>query len=966
MSEQPANPSITSDQGLDRKRLKTLSNYFLAINQERLQRAREALPARHRQFLDQLPMLFHVNHPMLPGYVSHQTPAGLSDYNPDKTAITRTQQLARSFTYHRQPAMERNIHSLFLIGSCGSIGHSRGSDLDIWVCHAPTISAIEHQLLKQKTDAISQWASTLGLEAHFFLMEGEQFRSGQRQQLDAEDCGSSQHALLLDEFYRSGLLVAGRFPLWWIIPSSEDKNYDNYANTLRNKRYISADASVDFGTIDQIPAGEFIGAGVWQLYKAIDSPYKSVLKLLLTEAYAAEYPKVKTLSQQFKQAVHDEQLNIDELDPYVMIYRKLESYLLKRKEYKRLELVRRCFYFKVGLRLSFASPNRRQSWQWQLMEKLTREWQWPREHIHNLDTRKQWKVGKVIEEQKALVRELTNSYRFLKDFAQRNQVAALIHSEEMTVLGRKLYAAYERRAGKVEWINPDIAGQLTEENLCFYLAENSHSNQPTWVVGRDFTSNKKLPADKHGIKQSDSLLSLLTWCHYNGLYDAQTRITVKESNHQVTAFELGNLARHLSQQLPQAKQYGDASSAQHNRFKTPQRTTHIQLYINVGIDPMAAMQKQGIVRLSNQIDSLGYSGLRENLVANIEQISVNSWGEISCRQYEGNNALIRCLRDYLLMIPPGSDQRLPQLEVQCFCPQRAEAIRQRVEILFRDVIACYYSGTRPTNTRYLLEVQREFYLLQFIDNKPNFECVGSYLSLLQRLGQAQQAYSPIELDRYCLKDSVLAAICQHSSANNIQVFFQPKGESADIFIIDELGSLNTYSADFHNEKELLLPLQQFLNSILFRRQSEATELLSYYGQRPPAIEFYRLSNFAGKPATKPCALNEQLDPQQRYFFNVQAIAQRDQRGKISFNIYCDQQEFLALEYGEDLYNAVARFILSRRRSRERYPCFITDLDLSHCADLASGNNPNQPTQTIHYLQHKQTLEKALNAALSNL
>jgi len=962
--------------GLDRKQLKTLVRHFKALNQERFRRTLETLSERHQQFLELLPILFHVNHPMLPGYISHQTPCGLNSYKPTKKDIARAQQLARSFTYHRKPAMGCDIHSLFLMGSCGSIAHTRRSDLDIWVCHSPDISAIERQLLQQKADAISQWAVTLNLEAHLFLMEGEAFRNGQREQLHIEDCGSSQHFLLLDEFYRTGQLIGGRYPIWWLVPPKQDNDYEAYTQLLRHKRFIPADASIDFGSVGQIPAGEFIGAGIWQLYKAIDSPYKSVLKLLLTEAYAAEYPNVEPLSQSFKQMIHDEELDIDELDPYVMIYRKLESYLLKRKEYKRLELVRRCFYFKVGIRLSKLSGNRVNSWQQQLMEKLTAEWQWPQEHIHNLDTRRQWKVSKVMAEQKALVRELINSYRFLQEFARHSQATALIHSEEMTVLGRKLYAAFERRAGKIEWINPGIADQLTEESLCFFLSDNALSSNsspgshddsfPVWVVSRDFTPGNKQPIDQQGLKQADSLLELLTWCHYNGLYDGHTQLKVLRGAHQVSELELCQIARHLSQQLPQAKQYSDTNNRQHESFKKPQFTTHIFLYINIGIDPMEAIHKQGIVRLSNQIDSLGYSGLRENLVANIQQVSVNSWGEISCQHYEGGNALIHCLRDYLKAIPPGSDQRLPQLQVQCFCPQRAEAISQRVEALFRDVIACYYSGTRPACTRYLLEIQREFYQLQFIDNTPVIESVGSYLSLLQRLAQPQTEYSPIELDRYCLNDSVLAAICQQASSNAIQIFYQPKGAFADLFVSDENGSLFSCTTAFHNEKELLLPLQQFLQSMLFRRQSEATELFSYFGQQPPKLEFFRLSSFAGKQTTARCVFDQQDQLQQRYFFNVQAIGQRDHRGQIHFNIYCDQQEFLAFRYGKELYNTVARFILSRRKSRERYPCFITDLDLSQCLEPGAMTNPGQATQTIHYLQHKLKLEQALNQALANL
>ena len=67
--------------------------------------------------------------------------------------------------------------------------------------------------------------------------------------------------------------------------------------------------------------------------------FKSVLKILLTEVYASEHPNVEALCLRFKQAVYNGQLDLDELDPYVMVYRRLEEYLVKREEFARLDLL---------------------------------------------------------------------------------------------------------------------------------------------------------------------------------------------------------------------------------------------------------------------------------------------------------------------------------------------------------------------------------------------------------------------------------------------------------------------------------------------------------------------------------------------------------------------------------------------------------------------------------------------------
>lgn len=102
------------DQGIDRKELTKLRARFMQLNQGRRQRAMEGLSTRQQQVLTLLPLLFHVNHPLLPGYVSGSTPAGVSNFEPDAALIAEGQRLARSFTCKtRLGNPPRPIHGLF-------------------------------------------------------------------------------------------------------------------------------------------------------------------------------------------------------------------------------------------------------------------------------------------------------------------------------------------------------------------------------------------------------------------------------------------------------------------------------------------------------------------------------------------------------------------------------------------------------------------------------------------------------------------------------------------------------------------------------------------------------------------------------------------------------------------------------------------------------------------------------------
>ncbi len=243
---------------------------FLLLNRERLRRAQESMRDRQRDFLDLLPLLFHVNHAILPGYVSNECPVGVSDYRPSKHTLQAAKKIAISFDFKRKALPRYDIVSLFIMGSSGTVAYSKDSDFDIWVCHRPDMDAGQLSALQQKATLIEEWATSYDLEVHFFLINPKHFKEGQHADLSKESSGTAQHYLLLEEFYRTGLLLAGRYPLWWLVPPGQEANYEEYMKTLVERRYVNRNEFVDFGNIAEVPAEEFFGAALWQLFKGIE------------------------------------------------------------------------------------------------------------------------------------------------------------------------------------------------------------------------------------------------------------------------------------------------------------------------------------------------------------------------------------------------------------------------------------------------------------------------------------------------------------------------------------------------------------------------------------------------------------------------------------------------------------------------------------------------------------------------
>ncbi|EFQ60455.1 adenylate cyclase [Pseudomonas fluorescens WH6] len=935
------------DEGIDRKVLAQLRARFMALNEGRMARAIEGLTPRQQSVLTLLPLFFHVNHPLLPGYVSGSTPAGLSNFEPDTQALTEAQRLTRSFSYKPRPSNQpRPIHGLFLMGSLGTLAQADQSDMDVWVCHAPDLGENELAELRKKCQLLEAWALSMGAEAHFFLIEPTRFVLGERDtQLSSDDCGTTQHYLLLDEFYRTAIWLAGRTPIWWLVPVYEERRYAEFIHTLLSKRFIRADETLDLGHLAHIPAGEFIGAGLWQLFKGIESPYKSVLKLLLTEVYASEHPNVHCLSLRFKRAVFANQMDLDELDPYIVVYRRIEEYLKARNEPERLELVRRALYLKVNRKLS--AGQRTSSWQRLLLERLAQEWGWDPRQLALLDSRSQWKVRQVASERRALVTELNYSYRFLTQFARAEQSVSLINKRDLNVLGRRLYAAFERKAGKVEFLNPGIAPDLAEDTLTLVQSPNrKEPGQHHWGL---YNGNLTALEWEHfaPIKRSRDLLEMLTWCHRNGVIDSSTRLALHPGTSDMTEFELFNLLGSLQQTI--ALPLASVDEVSLLRSAVPEE---VLLLINVGVDPLKHHRDLNILMTTERTDSLSYAGVRENLVLTLDQVTLNSWNEVMVSRYDGPHALLDCLRDYLNQLPPD---HLPRLRVRCFCHNRAQFIAQRVEEIF-DTAQHLLLG--QSNHRYLLQVQQHYHVMELIPGQTTHVSLATQDALIAYLSEELASYSPLHLDTMALEDHDLALLLPMGMPDCVQVFYRVNEGFAELYVLDEFNALWQQRLPFHDEQSLLAPLQRFLQSIIYRRDA-----LSPLDPQEPLgavqIQYYQLlpsgSNRARSIETRPAPQN----PTNRPFYDVQAIISKAAPGQVGITLYCNQREFSELEFGDQLFAVVAREIIGQRRETERYRGYITDLDLSGLlGDVQSPSNL--------YLRYKAELELSLNEALSQI
>jgi len=939
-------------EGVDRKLLNQVRDRFMAVNADRLDKTLQGLTFRQQDILRVLPLLYQVNHPLLPGYVSRSAPVGVSGYEPDKTTLSIAKTFSQTFKFRHDKRTKAQIFSIFMMGSTGTLAHSEVSDVDLWLCHAPDLSPEALALLDEKAKKIDEWANSSGLELHTFLMNAEQFKSGGKTpDMDTESSGTAQHYLLLDEFYRTAILLVGRYPLWWLIPPLMEKSYQTITSDLLNKRFVKETDVLDFGSAANIPKSELMGAGLWQLYKGIDSPYKSVLKLLLAEVYAQELPHSTSLSQTFKQAVYDDELNIEDLDPYVLIYRRLESYLLTRKDHKRLDLVRKSFYLKVAKKLSKRPSGRSASWQRKTLEKIVKHWAWPDDKFKYLDERSNWKVDQVTQERQEVVAELSYCYRFLSNYARAHNIKSSITAKDLNLLGRKLYATFQRKAGKVELVNPGIAANLWEENLAIHHSSSQAFNgeKNCWLLYRDLHTASDASFQTNLTKTSN-LTELLAWLYFNGIINHETRLSLLAGDSQVNLFTIQNMIRVLEEQVP-----FPLAKVPQAQFQNPAYVKSLVLFINIGVDPMATMSELGMHRLSNRNDSLDYSSERNNLVKTIDQITLNSWNEVSAHRYEMGETLMQNLQSYLqvcleqLSTPGASECRLT---VHCFCPHRAKAIADRVRDLFADTKKAFFSEGKVQQARYIIDVEDKIYVLQRIDEQFRYLAFESKQSALTYLSQNVRHYSPIILDTFAQQKSLsLRAALEHSRYQCIQVFYSHNKTGIEVIILDEHGSLLCLLMPCDNEEIFQASISQFINAVIEKRQLNE----SIAGKALTLT--YSLYAMTSKK-TGDYTIKEVKHIPQLAFHEIH-IATNYSDNELRLDASINHTVFSFFEYGNQQLAALSHFIKNSADMDDRLPIKVTDMTLSE--------DPNQQrslskhtNNTLEYLRLYSQVEVKLS------
>ncbi len=749
------------------------------------------------------PLLFHLNINGFPGYVKGDVPTGICQFRINKKISTLAHTFLGMSIPHQHTKQSPEIIGLYAMGSTSSIGQSSESDFDIWICYSPNIAADRCALLDKKSWKISQWAESLGVELNFFLVPDNKFRIQNKSGLTYNDCGSSQHLLLLDEFYRTALRVAGKRILWHHIPIEHEKNYDAYVRDAYAKKIIIENDWLDLGGLHQIPAQEYFGATLWQLYKGIDTPYKSLLKAILMEAYSWEYPNVRLVSTSYKENFQKATHLDEQLDPYCLMLEKVISYLKIRKDTERLNLVCMAFYFKTEEKLSQPNKHKHALWQRDLLSKYLTQWQWSPAEIIRLDDRTNWKVREVRDAQKKLISAFMTSYRNLLHFARENHIADSIRAEDIGILSRKLYAAYEDLPDKIELINLNISSNMFEHDLSLIQIPTSKNNKTGWYLYNS-TLNKFILASTPKIMYARYISKILAWCYMNGLYEEETKLHIYNQGSDITQSKLNLFMKNIYDVFPM---YTPKTTNQ--ALIKPPEIKQLTVLLNFEKDPtlFCNMPKNAAENVKKNVFSCGVNQV--SLIGSIDLLYRNSWNEVCTLHFSNNYSVVDSLNTILGKM--HQDATHPE-QIHVF--NYSSQFNLEIKLAFKTTLLQYI------NIRLNSKYKRKIKILRVADKKFAFHFRSCGVSL-------QPLQSNTDIYTHIIKNKLLAPkeslkdthyeqtpeiITSNVSEGIIQFFFENFPDGYNVYVANEKNKITTFHKLAVTKDELVRKVNRFYAS----------------------------------------------------------------------------------------------------------------------------------------------------------
>lgn len=755
---------------------------FQAHNRARLHRLIELAPHKQAIFFRLLPVLFHLNHKLLPGYVSDDCPAGIMDYQPDNDALHSAILLNRNFQYRRTALQRYALRGLYLINPAGQIRYREAPSFELWLVHHTSIKTDDLAKLQHKAELIQQWAAELGITLQYRM-------------LDETHC-HDQHISpeQRQQFYLQGLCLAGSVPLWWLITTEEQTSYAEVAERLLSQRGLTQISLLDFGENLALTADDIFLSAVAALEHAAQGELPALLDLLFLQQQISLFPNVISLPERYK-----EQIEQGEVDTLLVEAASLQLAAIERiADADKQLLARQAFYALSAERLSHPVRYPLYPWRRHSLQNLNTRWQWSAEMLTAEDNRPAQPFQQRRKWWGSMLPLLQEFLQQLQQFAKQHLPHQLAKTN---ALQRRLELLTTDPANLIKQLPPGLQQQDGAKQLYLYrFAQQDHWKLSTAPL----TDSSQLAMQQHR-----SLLHLLLWAICNHLLTVHSRLRITDQKQRVHT----KMVLELIQTLLKSPLTAFRSPIRSEQLLIAPRTEALLLFANL-YGTTHELPKNDAIQLANlNTDPLSYTATRQNLVDSIDIVIGNSWGQWQLFQFHGEDAVPLALAHIIRSNPVA--ELAQQLSSWCAPGFFAKAINTRLQRLCVTVLTHY--GANQQQGRYLIKLDQRLLQLQWLDGVVTVKTFAAGKSLRQALAEEQKHYLPTKIDQYLDPDNLLNSLLHYQHPATCNLFAQRMMDITQLVVVDDLGRLQQFTYPPLLESQLLGKIQSFLQRTLLQQ-----------------------------------------------------------------------------------------------------------------------------------------------------
>ena len=519
---------------------------FLQQNQASIAFAYDIFTIKQADLFQLLPLLLHENVEIPDiGKVDNETPCGIYNYIPK----AETQRIYRKYITTGETIIPKSstsfINSLFSVGETGSIAQTRNNTMKFYICINKThLSGNSIKLLKKKIEMITKMARTkFNINLFLYLIDIFNAKNNRFDELTFDSKNNLKGKFIKENFYQSMILIAGKLPLWSVLPTQISKKY--YEKILKKISNIpTLSRYIDMGDIQFMEPNEFLSVSIWNAIDLIEKPFHSLLTIAGIEEYIDKNSKLACNQYKDTWMYSGMHLRPGQNDPYFLRLNYLLNYYTKTKDKSSSNILLRAFFLHLAIRQTSDIEDTLFGLRKILLYKFMKTWKWNKEQIFSVGNFQNWEFADVIEFSEFIQKYIKNKHERISAIFANKFPDKEIFSEYSIAIINKIFVDFAQKENKV--VKHLLLSKKKRSFNSFEIQyiDKEKIKEEIWELS--IYKSKLNKRSKESLAKTNSIENLLAWIIHNNLFHKNSSIQLLPNPTSITLYDIDRLYRELA------------------------------------------------------------------------------------------------------------------------------------------------------------------------------------------------------------------------------------------------------------------------------------------------------------------------------------------------------------------------------------------------------------------------------------